>query len=260
MKNTQEMTSKAIEMYQKEKMSTYEIAKFFNTYPNKIRRILIKNNVEINDKSTAQKNAIKKGVAKIPTKGKKRSKAEKLKISSSLKEYWDNISDEEYNRHVKQAKVRWSNMTLQDKQNMQHLAIKAIQRAGKEGSKLEKFLYEEISRDGFIIQKHKKNLIPNENLEIDLYFPEIKCIIEIDGPSHFLPIWGEEKLRKQIKADSNKTGLILSKGFAIIRVKHLSDSVCLSAQEDLKNKLIDLLRSMEKVFPTKSKRYVELEA
>jgi len=256
MKNTTDI----VNMYEKENMSTYEIAKFLNTYPNKIRRILLKNGVQINDKSTAQKNAIKKGIAKIPTQGKKRSKEEKLKISSSLKQYWDNISDEEYNKHVKQAKVRWSNMTAQDKQNMQSLAIKAIQKAGKEGSKLERFLYEELSRTGLNIQKHKKNLIPNENLEIDLYLPKIKCIIEVDGPSHFLPIWGEEKLRKQIKADSNKTGLILSKGFAIIRVKHLSDSVCLSAQEELKNKLIDLLHGMEKVFPSKSSRYIELEA
>ena len=97
MKNTTEITKQAVDMYEKEKMSTYEIAKFFNTYPNKIRRILLKNGVQINDKSTAQKNAIKKGIAKIPTQGKKRSKEEKLKISSSLKEYWDNISDEEYN-------------------------------------------------------------------------------------------------------------------------------------------------------------------
>ena len=48
---------KVVDMYTKEKMSTYEIAKFYDTYPNKIRRILLKRHVDINSKSEAQKNA-----------------------------------------------------------------------------------------------------------------------------------------------------------------------------------------------------------
>ena len=48
-----------IKMYSKQKMSTYEIAKQLNTYPNKIRRVLLKNGVHMNDKSTAQNNAMK---------------------------------------------------------------------------------------------------------------------------------------------------------------------------------------------------------
>ena len=92
-----------------------------------------------------------------------------------------------------------------------------------------------------------------------MYFPELGAIIEIDGPSHYLPIWGEEKLQKQIKADQNKTGLILSKGLVIIRVKNLSDSISLNAQENLKNRIIDILRGIENKFPSKSKRYLEIE-
>ena len=43
-------TKEIIKLYTKDMKSTYEIAKLFNTYPNKIRRILIKNNIEIKDK------------------------------------------------------------------------------------------------------------------------------------------------------------------------------------------------------------------
>ena len=252
-------TKEIIKLYTKDMKSTYEIAKLFNTYPNKIRRILIKNNIEIKDKSQAQKNALLKGTAKIPTQGKKRTKEEKLKISASQKKAWENIDPEKYERHVANSKERWAKMSDQQKKDMYTAATKAIQLAGKEGSKLEKFLKEELTKEGHTVEIHKKNLIPNENLEIDLYLPKIKTIIEVDGPSHFLPIWGEEKLQKQIKSDSNKTGLILSKGFAIIRVKSLLDSVPLSTQEDLKNKLIDLLSSMEQSFPAKSKRYIEID-
>lgn len=250
---------KIIHLYSDQNKSTYEIAEMMNTYPNKIRRILIKNGVELKDKSEAQKNAIQTGKAKHPTLGKKRTHEEKLHISSGIKKYWDNMDDKTYDDKVKKSKERWENMSENDKHKMLDSAIKAIQVAGKEGSKLEKFLYNEISSAGFRVEYHKKYLIQNENLEIDMYIPEIKTIIEVDGPSHFLPIWGEEKLSKQIKADYNKTGLILSKGMVILRIKNLSDSVCLSDKEKLKIDIISRLQSIQKKFPPKSERYIEVE-
>lgn len=245
---------KIIDLYVKEQKSTYEIAQLFNTYANKIRRILVKNGVELKNKSEAQKNALQKGLSKIPTQGKIRSKEEKLKISASLKRAWENITEEEYEKRVKTSKDRWNNMTQLQKSNMCAAAIKAIQAAGKDGSKLEKFLKEELTKANFIVEFHKTNLIANQNLEIDMYLPEFGAIIEIDGPSHFLPIWGEEKLQKQIRADAHKTGLILSKGLKIIRVKNLSDSVSLADREKLKNTLIKILSNIKN-----SSQYVEIE-
>jgi very-short-patch-repair endonuclease len=138
-------------------------------------------------------------------------------------------------------------------------AIKSIQLAGKEGSKLEKFIYKELSNVGYKVEFHKKHLIQNQNLEIDMYVPSLKTIIEIDGPSHFLPIWGEEKLQKQIKADFHKTGLILSKGMIIIRIKHLSDSLCLADKEKLRLDILNCLDTIKRSFPKESERYIEIE-
>ena len=249
-----------IKLYTKESKSTYEIAEIFNTYPNKIRRILMKHDIPIKTKSEAQKNAIKNGVAKVPTKGKNRTHEEKIKISNGLKNRWDNMSEDEYQERVEKAKKRWSKMTKAEKEKMNESAIRAIQKAGKEGSKLERFIREELSKYGFKVEAHKKNLIANQNLEIDMYFPEIGAIIEVDGPSHFLPIWGQDKLNKQIKADKHKTGLILGKGLVIIRVKNLSDSISLASKDALKNNLIDILNEISTKFPKKSKRYIEIEA
>lgn len=248
-----------VDLYTKDNKSTYEIAQMLSTYPNKIRRILIKNGVEIKDKSQAQKNAIVKGTAKIPTQGLHRTQEEKLKISESMRQSWKNMGEDEYNQRVDKARSRWHNMDESEKDRILSLAIKGVQIAGKEGSKLEKFIQRELTKEGYKVDFHKKQLIANENLEIDMSLPEIKTIIEIDGPSHFLPIWGEEKLQKQIRADSHKTGLILSKGWAIIRVKNLSDTVALSAKEHLKNQLITLLNNIKKKFPDKSERYIEIE-
>lgn len=257
-RNTSEEQS-IIDLYEKEGMSTYQIAEHLSTYPNKIRRTLKKHGIELKTRSEAQKNALSNGRAKHPTVGRKRTTEERLKISSSVCDYWESMSEDEYKDRCKQAFVRWHAMSEEQRQNICSLAIQAIQKAGKEGSKMEKFVLQELESAGYVVQFHKKSLIPNENLEIDLYIPDIKTIIEVDGPSHFLPIWGEEKLAKQIKADSQKSGLILSKGYLIIRVKLTSDFVSLKSRYELINSLKSLLSKISNKFPPKGKRYIELE-
>lgn len=169
------------------------------------------------------------------------------------------MSKEEYEGRCKEAKTRWYSMPEEERSRITSLAIQAVRKAGKEGSKMEKFLLEELTGLGYRVQFHKKDLIPNEKLEIDLYIPSLKTIIEIDGPSHFLPIWGEEKLQKQIKADDQKTGLILSKGFVIIRVKNMLDYVSLASKNKMIISVVDKLNTIDNKFPRKAKRFIEIE-
>jgi|TARA_R110000765_G_C18941596_1_gene607743 very-short-patch-repair endonuclease len=239
--------------------STYQIAEHFQTYPNKIRRILTKHGVLLKSRSQAQKNALHNGRAKHPTVGTKRTKEERLKISSSVHEYWSSMSEDEHQHRCDEAKRRWHSMPADERDRICSMAIKAIQKAGKEGSKMEKFLSEALNERGYSVEFHKKDLIPTQNLEIDLYIPSLTTIIEIDGPSHFFPIWGEEKLQKQIIADNQKSGIILSKGYIIIRVKNLLDFVSLCKKEELINNVVAQLQSIERKFPPKSKRFIEIE-
>ena len=248
-----------IRLYVKEDKSTYEIAEEVGTYPNKIRRILKKHGVAMKSRSQAQKNALQEGRAKHPTDGKTRTKKERNKISASVHKYWENMSEKEKKRRVSGAKERWNALPVSERERISKMAIQAIQLAGKEGSKLEKFLRQELTSAGYHVQFHRKNLIPNENLEIDLFIPDLKTIIEVDGPSHFLPIWGEGRLQKQIKADSQKTGLILSKGYVIIRVKSMGEFVSLSKKEGLLADLLNRLSAIEKKFPPKPHRHIEIE-
>lgn len=247
-----------LEMYN-EGRSTYQIAKDLNTYPNKIRRVLLKNGIELKTKSEAQKNALDQGLSYIPTRGKTRTKDEKLKISQGMKKAWKDMDDDMRKQYTERAKLHIQNMPADKRREMQEAAIKGVQIAGKEGSKLEKFVFSELTKMGYVVEFHKKNLIVNQKLEIDLYVPACKTIIEIDGPSHFLPIWGEEKLQKQIRADSAKTGLILSKGFIVLRVKTMTDRVSLASRQMLKKILKETLTSISNNFPDKSERYIEVE-
>ena len=107
-----------------------------------------------------------------------------------------------------------------------------------------------MTEAGYTVDFSQQKLNSNEKLEIDLYIPKLKTIIEIDGPSHFFPIWGEEKLQKQIKADLQKSGRILSRGYAIIRVKVIG-KVNLVNKEKLISNITQTLKSIEKNFPPK---------
>ena len=93
-----------IELYE-EGQSTYAIAESYGTYPNKIRRILTKNGINLKTRSQAQKNALNSGRAAHPTDGKERTKSERLKISSSVHKYWDSMSEEEYDKRCADAKI-----------------------------------------------------------------------------------------------------------------------------------------------------------
>jgi very-short-patch-repair endonuclease len=105
---------------------------------------------------------------------------------------------------------------------------------------------------------HKKDIIPQEKLEIDLYIPEAKVIIEVDGPSHFLPIWGEEKLQKQLNADIRKSGTLLTKGFIVFRVKSLGEE-SLKKREEMLQIIVDKLDEFKYNKPDKQERYIEVE-
>lgn len=248
---------KVAKMYNEQNKSTYEIAKDLNTYPNKIRRTLKKLGHELKDKSEAQKTALASGRSSHPTEGKKRTMDERVKISSSLVDYWNEMTEKEKSRRSKIAKKNWQNMTAEQKEAMRSKGIAAIQNAATEGSKLEKFFEERIMGAGFSVRMHEV-IIPAENLEIDLYIPDLKTIIEVDGPSHFLPIWGEEKLQKQLNADLRKSGSLLSKGYAVIRVKSLGQE-SLSKREGLIEQVIGHLHTIKNKFPPRSKRFIEVE-
>ena len=167
------------------------------------------------------------------------------------------MSDKEKARRVKQAKNNWKNMSSEQREVMRSKGIAAIRAAAKEGSKMEKWVKDRLEEAGFFVRMHVL-IIPAENLEIDLYIPELKTIIEVDGPSHFLPIWGEDKLQKQVNADLRKSGSLLSKGYAVIRLKSLGQE-SLAKREEMLSSVVDEVIKISKKFPPKAKRFIEVE-
>lgn len=205
-------------MYLEELKSFGDIAVKLGTYANKIRRDAKKFDIPIRNKSEAQSNALKTGRTKHPTEGKERSDTTKSKIGLGLAKSWDSMDESAKQKIKEQKREQWNKLSEDQRANMQKSANDAVRLASKTGSKLEKYILEKLLKDGWRVDFHKEHVLVDTKLQIDLLVPSIKTAIEIDGPSHFVPVWGEDALKKNIKYDQKKQGLLVGKGYALIRV------------------------------------------
>ena len=242
----------------KNHQSTYSIAKELNTYPKKMERILKRHGYQLRSKSDAQKSALKSGRSKHPTKGVPRTPEQKVKISKAVEQRWKNMSSEDKQAFSEKAKQRWDDMPSDKKREMQERAGRALRQTSIEGSKAEKSLKNRLTNAGYDVMMHRKNLIEGK-FEIDLFLPELNTIIEIDGPQHFMPIFGEERLQSVIKLDAVKNGLLISKGYCVIRIKYMCKHMSQSVERRLWNLVSKEVEKIRKKFPPKRKRFIELE-
>ena len=215
--------------------SVHTLAKKHGTYPTKIFRILKKAGVTLRNKSDAQKQALKVGRSQHPTEGTTRSDDVKDKISETLCHHWETADKSDI---IAKAKARWAKLSPEKKKEMHKLGIAAVRESSKNGSKLEISLREDLVKNGYRVDFHKKHFMVDTRLEIDLVLPELGIAIEINGPSHFLPIWGEKSLKRQMKADTQKYGIVLSTGFKLIIIKHLKWPIPRFAYSQLLNNVL----------------------
>jgi very-short-patch-repair endonuclease len=245
------------DLYVKQKKSFKQIADVTGSYPNKIRRDAIKFKIPIRDKSEAQKNALKTGSTKHPTKGQKRSEITRQKIGLSVLENWQSMDEDTITKRKIKAQKQWNSMDENDKQNMLEKANKAVRESSKNGSKLENFLLQELLKNNIRVDFHKEHNLINTKLQIDLFLPELNVAIEVDGPSHFLPVWGSDVLERNIKYDNKKNGLLLGKGCVIIRIRQSKD-FSPSRGRIILDKLLSYIENIKTKYPETNSRIIEI--
>jgi very-short-patch-repair endonuclease len=245
-------------LYLDSKKSFADIASEYGTYANKIRRDAVSFQIPIRDKSDAQKNALKSGKHQHPTKGKERSIEEKNKIGIGVLKSWDELDSKTLQERKNKSKEAWEKMDQEAKKHMIKLANDAVRLTSKVGSKLEKFILDSLLQDGYKVDFHKEQSLLNTKLQIDLFLPSMNTAIEIDGPSHFLPVWGEDALAKNISYDQKKQGLILGKGLALIRIKQTKDFSKTRSQL-IYSKLKKVIGDIQQSFPQPDNRTFVIE-
>ena len=209
--------------YIKEEKSFDQISEMYNTYPNKLRRDAKKFNIPVRSRSQAQKNALKSGRTNHPTKGTTRSEETKQKIGMSVLQNWQNMDEKQLKQIKKKQKQIWESKSEEEKTNLKQAANNAIRESSKAGSKLEKFLLSGLIDNNIDTKFHYEQTLVNTRLQIDLYIPSINLAIEVDGPSHFDPVWGQETLQKTKTYDDKKQGLIIGKGMKLVRIRQKMD-------------------------------------
>lgn len=80
--------------------------------------------------------------------------------------------------------------------------------------------------------------------QIDILDAAAKLVIEFDGPVHFKPFFGEERLAKVKKSDSELNEVLVSNGYKVIRVAY-DQYVKNDFKEDCVTKIIEAVASSD---------------
>ena len=208
-------------LYQEEGLSMRQVAERLKVPLASLSRFMKRHGITSRDKGEAQKNYLKDHEHQM--KGKKHSDTTKQKISKGLGEFWDKLSEEDKEELKKKIgsawRRKWQQMSDVDRRTMmESLSNKAKEVQGN-GSRLERFVAEELRKRGYTVEERSTNFTAGKSFEIDIALPKERIAIEIDGPTHFLPIHGEDHLKSQQDRDSRKDELVNGAGFNMLRIR-----------------------------------------
>lgn len=228
--------------YLTKQMSTYKIAKEQGCHFNTVNRALRHHKIPLRNLSEAQKNFLS-FLPCHPSKDKPKSRETKKKLSLSCrKRYRDNELRKEMS---KRAKAKWDGMTEEEKKSFRKRGLEAHQQALHNGSRFEHYLYELLLENNFKVIMHAQKTIHNERMHIDLFLPGELVAIEVDGPSHFFPIYGQKSLNRSIQSDRKKNELLLNEGYAVIRIATLDKKTTRASVYECGEQLVKLIRNLE---------------
>lgn len=224
--------------------SVPEIALAFDTYPNAIYRAMRKLGIPRRTRSEAQKIVLSSGKVEHPTEGKELAPETKRKIGEAVYQSNLKLSDTEREKRSQRKKEIWDAIPEETRKEYLTKSHKSIRRSAKEGSKFEKFIVASLLAAQYKVQVHHKLSFADSELNVDLYLPMEGIAIEVDGPSHKWPIFGEEALENQIERDLTKNNLLIANGYSLIRIQNHKGYTSVSFFEDFIKKFLPFLKQV----------------
>ena len=76
--------------------------------------------------------------------------------------------------------------------------------------------------------------------ELDFFFPDLKLAVELNGPLHYSPIYGQRKLDQILANDKQKAAKCLNRGIELVVV---DVSNCSYLNKEKKQFFLDLFKS-----------------
>lgn len=209
------------ELYLEQGLSMRSVAETIGVPLATLSRFMKKQGIFARSKGEAQKNFLKENDHQM--KGRRHTAETKKKISSKLGEFWDSLSDDEREEVKKKIgsawRRKWAGMSdAERKLMMEGLSARARDAQGQ-GSRLERFIAEELRKRGYVVEERTTNYTTGKDFEVDLALPKERIAIEVDGPTHFLPIYGEEHLAQQQERDARKDDMINTTGYSVLRIR-----------------------------------------
>jgi len=216
-----------------ERLSTYGVADRLGCNQSHVVRLIAKFNKEhpnapINkrDKSEAQKNFISR-TGSHQRDGTLHSDESKDKISDTMRDVYDGPQGDEIREKIAQQRHdEWAALNETQRANvLQNLkqSSRAKAQAG-EGSNFENYLADMLKSQGMKVEVRTKAYTPGQKFHVDIALPMEKIIIEVDGPTHWSPIYGDDELIKVRAKDKSKDDILNMSGWNVLRVQDTSGS------------------------------------
>jgi len=214
-----------VEEYVNKQRSTHEIAEELGTYPNRVRRALNKFGIPVRSRSEAQLVALEQGRQEHPTRGKKLSPERKVQIGERMAEQWGSMSDEERKRRSEISKKQWETMDEGRRESLQKKALDAVRVAADTGSRLEKYLIRGLTQAKYPVDFHVQLDRQHIDMVVGRKVGQFKGMaVEVNGPSHYKPIWGDDYYEKRAASDVKKVGMLVGSNFLVIIIKDTKGS------------------------------------
>ncbi len=217
-------------------MSVRALAKEKGVHANTLRREMIKAGIPIKTRSESLKVAYSTGQI-VARSGFTLTDEHRTQISKANK------------GKVIGLRNTTNNLIINRAEAMRGRGASGNREAAKKGSKFERILVEKFQALGY-------NVTPQfvlDSYKIDLMFIKEKIAIEIDGPSHREPIYGEDKLANTMAKDKAKDEAMINKGYSIIRIMDNQQAPTLfnaTKVIDFVKETIDLVNKKGRVYRT----------
>lgn len=209
------------DLYHNQSMSLRGIAKHLNVSVTTVVKYMKQYAVETRDQSAAQHVVLKeKG---HPMLGKTHSDKTKKRISKSLGNFWDGLTDEERLEYKKLVgsgwKNKWESMSSDERQKTLSKLNEASRSQQGNGSRFERFLASELRLRGYVVEERTHNYMPSARFEVDIALPKQRVMIEVDGPTHFIDLYESDALERQQQRDGSKNSYLTNAGFKVLRIR-----------------------------------------